>query len=322
MRQSEQPLSESLGFTSRMVRRERLVRFGARATALANARRVRLAGQLLLLVGLGFIVVRLRSMWQHGDINVGHVRWAYLAAAAAVAACVIAGSGFVWLAILKQLGVVTRPAWASIFAQAQLAKYVPGSVWQYAGRLTLAQSHGIAVRPVATSLPLELAASAAAAAVFSILLVGWWGLVGVIVLFGALVVVDAKLPRDRAVLRAGVRATELYGAVWVLVGTSFWLTARAFVSVPSADVPRYFGAFATAWVVGLVAIYAPGGVGVREAILVGLLRGKTGSADAIVIAAASRVVLTFVDLVSAAVAFVVLRSRRPPADAVSAPPIP
>jgi uncharacterized membrane protein YbhN (UPF0104 family) len=305
-----------------MVRRERLVRFGVRAVAFANARRVRLGGQLLLLVGLGFVVVRLHSMWQHGDINVGHVRWAYVAAAAAVAAAATAASGFVWLAILKQLGVATRPAWASIFAQAQLAKYVPGSVWQYAGRLTLAQSHGIAVRPVAMSLPLELGASAAAAAVFSTLLLGWWGLAGVLGLFGALAVVDASLPRDRITLRAGVRATELYGAVWVLVGTSFWLTARAFVSVPTADVPVYFGAFAAAWVVGLVAIYAPGGVGVREAVLVGLLRGKIGSADAIVIAAASRVVLTFVDLIGAVIGFAVLRARRPPADAISAPPIP
>ena len=123
-------------------------------------------------------------------------------------------------------------------------------------------------------------------------------------------------------LRAGVRATELYGAVWLLVGTSFWLTALAFVAVPTADVPRYFGAFATAWVVGLVAIYAPGGIGVREAVLVGLLRGKIGSADALVVAAASRLVLTFVDLVGAAVGYLVLRARRPPTDPVSVPRAP
>ena len=48
-----------------------------------------------------------------------------------------------------------------------------------------------------------------------------------------------------------------------------------------------------------VAIYAPGGIGVREAVLVGLLRGKIGSGDALLIAAASRAVLTLVDLVGA-----------------------
>jgi hypothetical protein len=41
-----------------------------------------------------------------------------------------------------------------------------------------------------------------------------------------------------------------------------------------------------------------------------------------VIAAASRVVLTFVDLIGAAVGFFVLRARRLPTDAVSAPPVP
>jgi glycosyltransferase 2 family protein len=305
-----------------MVQRERLLRYGSKAAALANGRRVRLAGHLLLLVGLAFVVVQLRARWHDGEINVGHVGWGYLVLAAGVGLCAAAGSGFVWLAILKQLGVLTRPAWASIFLQAQLAKYVPGSLWQYAGRLALAQSHGIALRPIATSLPLELGASAVAGVFFSTLLLGWWGAVGVVALFGSLLVLDTTLSRDHTVLRAGIRATELYGAVWLLVGASFWLTARALVSVPTEDVPRYFGAFATAWVVGLIAIYAPGGVGVREAVLVGLLRGRIGSADALVVAAASRVVLTFVDLIGAAVGFLVLRASRPPADAVSAPPVP
>jgi hypothetical protein len=305
-----------------MARHEHFVHYGSRAAALANSRRVRLAGQLLLLVGLGFVVAQLRARWHDGDIEVGHIGWAYLSAAAAAGMCATAASGFVWLAILRRLGVATRSAWASIFLQAQLAKYVPGSVWQYAGRLALGQSHGIALRPIATSLPVELGASAAAGLAFAMLLVGWWGVAGVAGAFVALLVADATIPRNRIVLRAGVRATELYGAVWLLVGASFWLTARAFVSVPTEDVPRYFGAFATAWVVGLVAIYAPGGVGVREAVLVGLLRGKIGSADAIVIAAASRVVLTIVDLIGAAVGFVVLRAtRRTPGDAVSAPPV-
>src|SRR5436190_11912751 len=242
-----------------MAWRERLLRFGSAAAAAATARRVRITGQLLLLVGLVFVVLRLRSMWHNGDLNIDHVTWGYIAGAAVVAACAIVASSFVWLAILRKLGVVTRHAWASIFLQAQVAKYVPGSVWQYAGRTALARTHGIALRPIAKSLPLELVASACAAAAFSILLIGWWGAIGLVVIFAALLVADATLARDRVVLRAGVRATELYGAVWLLFGGSFLLTARAFVLVPTAEVPQYFGAFATAWVVGLVAIYAPGG---------------------------------------------------------------
>jgi hypothetical protein len=302
------------------VRRERLIRFGSRAAAVANSRRVRIAAQALLLVGLVFVVLRLRTIWHDSDISVDQVGWVYVAGAVALAACAIVASSFVWLAILGRLGVATRSAWAGIFLQAQIAKYVPGSLWQYAGRTALAQSHGIPFRAATTSLPIELGASAAAAAAFALLLVGWWGVPGLVVVFSMLVLVERMIGRDRLLLRTGLRATVLYGAVWLLVGTSLWLTARAFVHVPDGDVPRYVGAFALAWLVGLVAIYAPGGLGVREAVLVGLLHGKLRSGDALVVAAASRGVLTFVDLAAAAAGLAVLRRRRPPTPSVSVPP--
>jgi uncharacterized membrane protein YbhN (UPF0104 family) len=81
--------------------------------------------------------------------------------------------------------------------------------------------------------------------------------------------------------------------------------------VPSHDLPAYVGAFAIAWIVGFVAIYAPGGIGVREAVLVALLRGRLGSADALVLAVTSRLVLAVVDVVAAAAGAVILRTRQP-----------
>jgi glycosyltransferase 2 family protein len=311
-------LSERLGFTC-VVRRERLIRLGSRAGVLANSRRVRVTAQLLLLAGLVFVLLRLGSIWRESDITVGQVRWGYLVGAVAIAAAAIMASSFVWLSILDRLGVAPRAAWAGIFLQAQVAKYVPGGLWQYASRAALAQSHGIALRAAAKSLPIEVASAAAAAAAFSMLLVGWWGFAGLVVVFGALAIAERKSGGNRVALRAGLRATLLYGVVSGLVGVSFWMTARAFVPVSAADIAYYIGAFATAWLVGLVAIYAPGGVGVREAVLVGLLRGKIGSADALVVAAASRGVLTFVDLVGATIGLAVLRRRRQPAGPLDQP---
>jgi uncharacterized membrane protein YbhN (UPF0104 family) len=296
------------------MRHERLIGLGSRAIAIANSGRVRMAGQLLLLAGLVFVVLRLRSIWRDSELSLGQVRWTYIAIAVATAACGVVASSFIWLAILERLRVATQPAWAGIFLQAQVAKYVPGSFWQYAGRTALAQSRGIPLRATAKSLPIELGASAAAAGIFAICFLGWWGVVGLAVIFGVLFVLDLALDRSRLVLRAALRATFLYGVVWLLIGTSFWMTARAFVTVQADDVPQYFAAFATAWLIGLVAIYAPGGIGVREAVLVGLLRGKIGAADALIVATASRGVLTSVDLVGAAFGYVVLRRERPPTD--------
>ena len=67
------------------------------------------------------------------------------------------------------------------------------------------------------------------------------------------------------------------------------------------------GVYGTACLVGLVAFFAPVGFGIREALIVALLRGRLGTADALVLAASSRLLLTIVDLATAAVGVVTLR---------------
>jgi hypothetical protein len=208
--------------------------------------------------------------------------------------------------------VRTRWRWAGIFFQAQLAKYIPGTVWQYAGRVALAQARGIPLRAVGISLPAELGANVAAAGALSAFLLGGWGVPTAIALLSVSVLLGRRPGSDTvgatsAALRAGTAAVPPFAAAWLLIGGGFWLTADALIRVPAGDLLVYIGAFSAAWVVGLVAAYAPSGIGVREAMLVAILHGRIGSADALVIAAASRALLTLVDLGAAGVGMLLLR---------------
>jgi hypothetical protein len=166
------------------------------------------------------------------------------------------------------------------------------------------------MRLVAKSLPIELAASIVAAAVFAFLLLGWWG----IPVVGAALAITGTLAHELSGRRTStaltLRAAVLYAAMWPFVGIAFWLTAHALVHTTWHEVPMYTGAFAVAWLAGLAAIYAPGGIGVREAVLVALLRGKLGSADALLVAITSRAVFTLTDLIGAGVASLTLSRRR------------
>src|SRR5206468_8528139 len=153
---------------------------------------------------------------------------------------------------------------------------IPGGVWQYAGRTTLARTHGVPLRAAALSLPAEFVGSSLVAALCSILILGWWGTVTVsgARLAGPLAFRSRSISgrlRTGQPARAALRSLPLYVAGWTLTGTSFWLTARALVAAPVSDIPVYVGAFAAAWLVGVLAIFAPGGLGVREALLVALL---------------------------------------------------
>jgi uncharacterized membrane protein YbhN (UPF0104 family) len=291
--------------------RERLLRLAETGAALATTRRVRVFTFAILIAGLVFLVVRLRSTWRHSGINPADVQWAWLAGAIGLGVAAVIASSLIWLTVLQRLGSRTHWPWAGIYFQAQLGKYLPGSLWQYAGRGSLAKVHGVSVRTVAKSLPVELAATTFAAAAFSLLALGWWGALGL----GLALVITWLLPilADSAGIatRATIEVVRLYGAVWVLIGVSFWMTCRAFVPVAVADGAFYTGSFALAWLVGLVAIYAPGGIGVREAVLVALLHSRIGTADALVIAAASRGVFTMADLIAAAISVPLLRRPSP-----------
>jgi uncharacterized membrane protein YbhN (UPF0104 family) len=301
-----------------MASREQLLRLGETVAERATTKRVRAVAQVLLLAALVFLVLRARSLWHGSHVELSRIDWQALAVALALAVVGTAAGGLIWLAILGDLGVKTRRRWAGLFFQAQLGKYIPGSVWQYAGRAAIARTNGLPTREVAVSLPVEFVASAAAAGVIGAFLLGWWG--AVVVTGAAGVLIAGRLARSGPPgVNATVRAALLYVPVWMSLGASFWFCARTFVGIPVHDLALYTGAFAIAWLAGLLAIYAPGGLGVREAVVVALLSGRLGAADALVVAAASRLLLMLADLGLAGIATATMR-RRPELRLQTPPP--
>lgn len=298
-----------------MVSRERLQRLGETAAERATTRRVRVIGQVLLVAAIVFVALRAHSLWHGSHIEWGRVDWLALVGSSLLAAAGTAAGGLIWLVILEALGVRTQRRWVGVFFQAQLGKYIPGSVWQYAGRAAAARTNGIPVRPVGVSLPVEFAASGLAGGTMAAFFLGWWGL-AVVAAVAVVLIAGSRLSRlGRPAVRATVIATVLYLPVWLLLGGSFWLCAHGLLAVPERDLALYIGAFAVAFLAGLFAVYAPGGIGVREAVLVALLHSRIGTANALVVAAASRLIFILVDLVLAAISTAVLRRGRPALDA-------
>ena len=69
------------------------------------------------------------------------------------------------------------------------------------------------------------------------------------------------------------------------------------------------GAYALAWSVGFLIIFFPGGIGPREIALIAVLAPVMPSASALVVALASRVVMTVGDLVWAGVGLAIGRAH-------------
>jgi uncharacterized membrane protein YbhN (UPF0104 family) len=276
-----------------MVSRERLLRFGERPA-------VRILGRLLAGALVVLLALRLWQLWRRHPVDFAHTDGGVFAAAVVASVVAVTAYGLVWPFLLRRLGTPVSFSWIGLFFKGQLGKYLPGSVWQYAGRVSLARSRGVPAQRAFVSVVAEVAYSAIAAALASSLLLG--SLAGTSIILGsvALLALVFALRRASPLLAAGPPATGLYLAVWGLYGLAFWTTGRALFAVPVSELPRYIGVFALGWLAGLVAVFAPGGIGVREAVIAALLSTRLGQADAIVLAAVSRIVLSAVDLAAAA----------------------
>jgi uncharacterized membrane protein YbhN (UPF0104 family) len=92
------------------------------------------------------------------------------------------------------------------------------------------------------------------------------------------------------------------------------MLARGLVPDTPLPLTAAIGAFTLGYILGLLALFAPGGVGVRELVLIGLLAPFLGSGGAVAVSVASRLVLTVLE---AAAALVTLPLRHRPEESLN-----
>jgi hypothetical protein len=193
---------------------------------------------------------------------------------------------------------------ASLFA-----RYAPGAVWQGAVRVGSAHIARESKRLVWERYLAEQALVCFSATTLALALVFSMALPVPPALPGALSIVAAGALASAIVApRLGISLQWPLSAVLsmlgghVLVALGFAaLVASVSDTINVVEVASYMVMFLTAAVAGLIAIFAPAGIGVREAVLAGLLTPKFGVALAIAIAVAARVWLLGCEAIAIAV---------------------
>ncbi len=217
-----------------------------------------------------------------------------------------------------------------VWARSQLAKYLPGNVFHFVSRQVLGRATGLSHPALIASSFLEIggqlfAALVTGAAVFAVAgaatrpagagagfaLSSVLGLaVACLVAWPVCDAVLRRLPRTAGWM-AGlprlsvVQTLRLLGpavglhALFFLATGALLLALSAAAGGPSVEPWRILGLFPFAWMAGIVAVGAPAGVGVREAVLTLGLEPILGAAPAAVIALALRLVTLGGDLLTA-----------------------
>ncbi|HWC73249.1 MAG TPA: lysylphosphatidylglycerol synthase domain-containing protein [Gemmatimonadales bacterium] len=225
--------------------------------------------------------------------------------------------------------IAFRPA-ARAWCLSNLGRYVPGKVWTVTGLVVLAQRAGV-----------RGSAAAASAVAFQALVLGTGVaivaaatphaasgtrlLIGIVVAAGSLVflvwgptarwlgrVMSTSNPLNPLPLSAVGAAAGLMLVGWVVYGTSFWLFIQALLPDATISVATACGTFTLSYILGTLALFAPGGIGVREVLLVSLLTPYLGSGGAVATSIGSRVLLTIGEVGAALIAVAV--SGKTPAE--------
>lgn len=283
---------------------------------------------------LGFLGWATVRQWSRVEAVIGQLSVPAVALSGAAALAGIWCSFLCWRAILADFGSrVPLAGGMRIFFVGQAGKYVPGKVWPILAQVRLGRDYQVPGR-----------ASAAAAAVFLLIVLGSALLVGVGLLpvlgagglssYGWLLLVlpvavvllwppalnrllaramrlARREPMPQPLSAAGIgRAVGWALLMWLLYGVHLWVLLSPLAGGAPALL-RATGAFAAAWAVGFLLLVAPAGLGPRELALVALLSVTVSGPAALVAAVVSRLVLTAGDLAWAMAGMAAGRNRRP-----------
>lgn len=290
--------------------------------ALACFTRTALQAAIGLLI-LAFWAQALVRNWDRFAATSWHIAWPSLALALAVLLVQMLLLATIWWRALALTGVLIP--WRrgiALWLQAQIARYLPGGVWDIAGRLALGQRVGVSRRAMSASVGLEMGLQVLSAALILVLSLLFWpgtatAYLPLAVLVAAIALVTLTPPVFTRLVNRGLRLLgrpplnlrltypdlmALFLArvlAHLLLGLGFVLFAQGLTPVPWSLAPLLAGAYVGAWLAGYLAVVAPTGIGVREGVLVLLLGGHLPFAAATAAALGYRAWIGLRDLLAA-----------------------
>ena len=265
-----------------------------------------------------------------------HINWPVLFAASAVWMASYAQLVQLWASSLPWWDAAlrhapTRLSWfraVRIFFVTNLARYAPGGIWQFAGLAAMSTEAGVS--PIAATVAVLLQQLVLLSTGFVLILSGaphflgaWTGqldtvsqlILGAVLTAGLIVLGPRALPVARRWAERIVKrpvplpapppvAFALYvvraALGWAAYGLAFWLFSRALFGNGAPHLWLGATAYVGSYLIGLIAVFAPGGSFVREGALVVTLQPAIGPERALLLAIASRIWLVALEIIGAA----------------------
>ena len=264
---------------------------------------------LLLYFCFQFFIPRWESLQLSDRLKT--LYWPWIAAAAVFTLAYYVLGFSIWTIILHNLGASPKPYMtARAYVCSFLPKYIPGNVAAHGLRTHLAAQAGVPVMVSMKSFVLEAIFALGTAAAVSLpgavyyrpevmdRFFNW--LVAAVVLV-LIMVVAAKRFKLKYINELGLTTPHRLGAyfkvfslfmvVWFVSGVAHWCLANALSVYSVSNLPKLTVAVSASWALGFISIFAPAGLGVREAVLYFFVKDWMQRADLILFVTLSRLLM-------------------------------
>ncbi|WP_231583138.1 lysylphosphatidylglycerol synthase transmembrane domain-containing protein [Actinobaculum suis] len=240
-----------------------------------------------------------------------------------------------WRAVINDIGEPVPPRVARrIFFSSQVAKYLPGGVWNFVAAAEIGRDYKISGRRSFFALLISMAISVGTGLVFALLAVIygpadimrehiWVPYLLPIALIcltpwvlNHLVNIALRIlgrePLERPLSASGtLHAAGWACASWLIIGLQLWLMLIELGMATSMETYILLvGGYALGWIAGFLVFFVPAGIGVREVALAAVLSTAVGYGEIVVVVLLSRVFTTCADLLLGITASVLMRKDK------------
>jgi glycosyltransferase 2 family protein len=296
-------------------------------------------GAVLVLAAAVFLGLTIARHWRELEEFTWQVRALPLAASVVALAGALAYGVLIWKLVLDRFDhpPVRISALLRIWFLSNLARYVPGKIWQFVGAAELARLAGLSRAVILTSMVVQMGFTLLAAALVSALVLLPDGLPDSLPVFGLLALAGAAvfmvhpalLNRALSVVARvlsknvlGWRGRWLDGLLllglsvvgWIIYGAAFALFVYSVVGTGLDTVLPLAGVNALSFLVGYMVFLPPAGLGAREGAMAVLLRPFAPVAIAAVLAVLARLWTVAAELLAAGLVLLFTRTTPPPAE--------
>jgi uncharacterized membrane protein YbhN (UPF0104 family) len=294
---------------------------------------VRIAQVLLISALFYFMGTRILGNWSQVRAYDWHVNYLWLVISIVVMLLALLVMSAVLAIIFRAFSRNVSSAKAFKIAYlAQLGRYIPGKVWQVFGMVYLAGKEGVSKAEAITSFALaQVFATPPAILIVYLFLILTGGLsstgfelAALGYVLAAIVVISLFVLFRPSWLRqlinyvltrfgkdtidfeiqkkSGGKILFAYFAGWNLYGLAFYLFLISVSDFPAGHFLQAIGIFCAAYLIGYWSILTPGGIGIREAVLVVLLAPYFSPGVAAAVAAFARLWSIVGELIASGIA--------------------